>query len=186
LAQTFISNQPAAGHDWHEIHHRAHRQLRATAARIVSWDDAEDLVQEAFLKALQSERGFRSESALTTWVHSILVNTCIDVQRRRRRRGLHVTLDSIDVGQSRSFADECAIRQAWRTLTARHRAVCYLHDVAGFTHTEIAERLGMCVGSSKSALFNARRKLRSRLAGGTRARPAVTLPRRTTRARTSK
>ena len=149
---------------WNAVHERAYHRLRRTAMRLVSVQDADDLVQDTFVKALQGERGFRSEAAVTTWLHRILVNVSFDRLRQRRRRGVQVGLEQWhDAGWSRDLADLCALRAAWRALTPRQRAVSYLHDVAGFTHDEIARRLHICRGSSKSTLFDARRKLKRRL-----------------------
>ena len=151
---------------WDAVHERAYHRLRRTAVRLVSAQDADDLVQDAFVKALQGESGFRSDAAVTTWLHRILVNVSFDRLRQRKRRGVHVGLDQWhDPGWSRDLADACAVRAAWYSLTRRQRAVSYLHDVAGFTHDEIARRLHICQGNSKSTLFDARRKLRRRLAG---------------------
>jgi RNA polymerase sigma-70 factor (ECF subfamily) len=151
--------------DWTFIHGRSYRHLRATAARFVSWDDADDMVQEAFVRALQGQDAFRSEAALTTWLHRILVNACINVLRQRRRRGTHVPLEDLMCGSSpASLVDGCAIHAAWHRLSERQRRVCYLHDVAGFTHREIAGRLQIAVGTSKSTLFDARRQLRELIA----------------------
>ena len=156
---------PEAVH-WEAIHEGAYRRLRCTATRLVSSQDADDLVQDTFVNALQGAWGFRSEATVTTWLHHILVNVSIDLLRRRKRRGIHVGLDEwTDSSWSIDLADVCALRTAWRSLTRRQRAVSYLHDVAGFTHEEIAQRLDICQGNSKKTLFNARRKLRRRLAG---------------------
>jgi RNA polymerase sigma-70 factor (ECF subfamily) len=151
---------------WEAVHEHAYCRLRRTAARLVSSQDAEDLVQDTFVKALQGQEGFRSDAAVTTWLHRILVNVSFDRLRQRKRRGTHVAIDHwTDAGWSRDLADVCALRAAWESLTPRQRAVSYLHDVAGYTHDEIARRLHICPGNSKSTLFDARRKLKRRLTG---------------------
>jgi RNA polymerase sigma-70 factor (ECF subfamily) len=151
---------------WDVVHERAYHRLRRTAVRLVSVQDADDLVQDAFVKALQGESGFRSDAAVTTWLHRILVNVSFDRLRQRKRRGVQVGLDQWhDTGWSIDLADVCALRAAWQSLTRRQRAVSYLHDIAGLTHEEIARRLHICQGSSKSTLFDARRKLKHRLTG---------------------
>jgi RNA polymerase sigma-70 factor (ECF subfamily) len=151
--------------DWTGLHARSYRRLRATAARFVPWDDADDMVQEAFVRALQGQAAFRSEAALTTWLHRILVNACINVLRQRRRRGPHVPFeDRACDPASTDPVDGCAIRSASGRLPARQQRVWYLHDVAGFTHREIARHLCIAVGTSKSTLFDARRQLRSLIA----------------------
>ena len=149
---------------WEAVHERAYHRLRCTAARLVSWQDADDLVQDSYVHALQAECGFRSEAAVTTWLHRIVVNASFDCLRQRKRRGIHVGLEHCSA-TSRGWdpTDAYAIRTAWRSLTRQQRTVAYLHDVAGFTHDEIARRLRICAGNSKKTLFGARRKLRRRL-----------------------
>ena len=151
---------------WEAVHEHAYRRLRRTASRLASAQDVEDLVQDTFVKALQGECGFRSEAAVTTWLYRILVNVSIDRLRQRRRQGCTVPLEQW-TGDSycRDLAAVCGLQTAWHSLTRRQRAVSYLHDVAGFTHDEIAQQLHICRGNSKSTLFDARRKLRRRLTG---------------------
>jgi len=67
-------------------------QLRSVAARFVRREDVDDLVQEAYLRAIAHGNRFRGEAAPTTWIYRILVNACLDVRRYRQRRGVHVTL----------------------------------------------------------------------------------------------
>ena len=149
---------------WEAVHAQAYQRLRRTAARLASWQDADDLVQDAFVKAMQGECGFRSDASGTTWLPRILVNVSVDRLRRRQRRGIHVGLEQwTERGWSHDLASACALRAAWKSLTRRQRAVAYLHDVAGFTPDEIGRRLNICPGNSKKTLFDARRKLQRRL-----------------------
>ena len=68
-------------------------RLRSVAARFVRLEDADDLVQEAYLRALTNGSRFRGEAAPTTWIYRILVNACLDARRYRLRRRVQVTLD---------------------------------------------------------------------------------------------
>ena len=150
--------------DWEVIHDQTRGRLRATAARLVSWDDAEDVVQEAYLSALKAQRGFRSESSVPTWLHAIVVNLSIDVLRQRQRRGVHLPVrEWRDSGYSRDFTAAITLERAWRTLTRRQWTIWYLHTVEGFTHAEIASRLAVGIGTTKSTLFDARARLRREL-----------------------
>ena len=76
-----------------ETYAQSYRQLRSVASRFVDADEADDMVQEAYLRALACGGEFRGESAPTTWLYRILVNACLDVRRYRQRRGVHVTLE---------------------------------------------------------------------------------------------
>ena len=158
-----IGHTPPAGFD--ENHVGAYHRLRSTAGRLVSWQDADDLVQEAFVRALQAKDRFRAEAACSTWFYRILVNGCIDLLRQRRRRGRHVPLDerTSDPCEHRDPVAVLTVRRALRSISRRQRLVCYLHDVRGLTHEEIGARLGIAAGTSKRALFDARRNLRRQI-----------------------
>lgn len=143
-------------------------QLRSVAARFVRREDVDDLVQEAYLRALAHGNGFRGEAAPTTWIYRILVNACLDVRRYRQRRGVQVAIDDTH-GRPRQrqwhrLIDRHVLRAALHSLDSREREVCVLYDVMGFTHPEISRRLGIPVGTSKGRLSTARRRLRGLLA----------------------
>jgi RNA polymerase sigma-70 factor, ECF subfamily len=100
-------------------------QLRSVAARFVRREDVEDLVQEAYVRALAHGHRFRGESAPTTWIYRILVNACLDIRRYSQRRGVHVTLDEAH-GRPRTrqwhrLADRHALRAALDSLDANQR-----------------------------------------------------------------
>jgi RNA polymerase sigma-70 factor (ECF subfamily) len=143
---------------------QSYGQLRSVASRFVHRDDVDDLVQEAYLRALTYGHRFRGESAPTTWIYRILVNACLDVRRYRERRGIQVSLDETH-GTPRGrhghrLIDRQAVRAALESLASSEREVCVMYDVMGYTHAEIARRLGIPVGTSKGRLCTARRRLR--------------------------
>jgi RNA polymerase sigma-70 factor (ECF subfamily) len=130
---------------------------------------AEDLVQEAFVRAWQALPGFRFESAFSTWLHRLAVNTAL-MELRSRRGGealetddaaleFHATADS--AGNHTALGMD--LERAVATLPPRTRAVLVLYDIEGWKHEEIAAELGMAVGSSKAQLHRARQLLRTRL-----------------------
>lgn len=143
---------------------RSYGQLRNVAARLVRREDAEDMVQEAYLRALTYGARFRGEARPSTWVHRILVNVCLDVRRYRQRRGIQVGLEDLKVRpRGRHWyrlVDRHALRAALASLQSSEREVCVMYDVMGYTHPEIARRLGIPVGTSKGRLCTARRRLR--------------------------
>lgn len=130
---------------------------------------AEDLTQEAFVRAWQALPGFRSDAAFGTWLHRLAVNTVLRDMRSRRVRahdeGDDEALDAIGHGDSagRSTALGMDLERAVASLPPRARAVLVLYDVEGWKHEEIAAELGMAVGSSKAQLHRARMLLRERL-----------------------
>ena len=143
---------------------QSYGQLRTVASRFVHQDEADDMVQEAYVRALARGGEFRGESAPTTWLYRILVNACLDVRRCRLRRGVHVTLeDTRPVPGGRRWhrlVDRHTLRAALATLASAERDVCVMYDVMGYTHPEISRRLGIPVGTSKGRLCSARRRLR--------------------------
>jgi RNA polymerase sigma-70 factor, ECF subfamily len=145
---------------------RSYGQLRSVASRFVSREDADDMVQEAYLRALAHGSGFRGEAAPTTWIYRILVNVCLDARRHRQRRvqvAFEDTPDRPRVRPSHRITDRFALRAALDSLASGEREVCVMYDVMGYTHPEIARRLGIPVGTSKGRLCTARRRLRRML-----------------------
>ena len=132
---------------------------------------AEDLTQEAFVRAWQALPGYRFESAFTTWLHRLAVNTALmELRSRRSRPQASDDEDALDhIGTQDSAGHGTALtmdlERAVATLPPRARAVLVLHDVEGWKHEEIAAELGMAVGSSKAQLHRARGLLRKRLGG---------------------
>ena len=147
-----------------QVYERSRRQLCAVAARYVG-DEAEDVVQDAFLRALRSNNGFRGDAAPLTWISRIVVNASIDRCRRRvRRERAHDTQQRHRPTAARAaYDDGMAMRAALRRLTRNQRRVFVLYDVLGHTHTEIAQRLSIPLGTSKRRLGDARKRLRQAL-----------------------
>ena len=153
-----------------QLYRRHHRRLHAVIVRLVGQAGAraEDLTQEAFVRAWQALPAFRFESAVSTWLHRLAVTTALMELRARRSRPWQddddTQLEQVagieSVGRALLGRD---LEQAVSTLPPRARAVLVLHDVEGWKHEEIATELGMAVGSSKAQLHRARGLLRERL-----------------------
>ena len=130
---------------------------------------AEDLTQDAFVRAWQALGSYRFESAFGTWLHRLAANTAL--MELRRHRGDPAMDDDEDrlerVGRPDSAGHTTALavdlERAVATLPPRARAVLVLYDVEGWTHEEIANELDMAVGTSKAQLHRARGLLRQRL-----------------------
>ena len=130
---------------------------------------AEDLVQDAFVRAWQALPGFRFESAFSTWLHRLAVNTAL-MSLRSRSGGEELETDdtALDFLPTHDTAgqrtrERLDLERVIATLPPRARAVLVLHDIEGYKHEEIATELGMAVGSSKAQLHRARGLLRARL-----------------------
>jgi RNA polymerase sigma-70 factor (ECF subfamily) len=121
-------------------------------------DLADDVLQEAWLRAAASLPRFRGESAFRTWLTGIALNC---YRERRRRRGGMTTgpVPDIEVAHRATALD---VAQVLDDLSDDHREVLVLHDVEGYTHEEIADALGIEVGTSKSRLSRARALFRER------------------------
>lgn len=148
-------------------------RVHGVIARLVGGASAraEDLAQEAFVRAWQALPGYRFESRFSTWLHRLAVNTALmELRSRRSRPHADNDEDALDhIGSVDSAGHATALgldlERAVATLPPRARAVLVLHDVEGWKHQEIANELGMAVGSSKAQLHRARGLLRKRLAG---------------------
>ena len=153
------------------LYRRHSRRVYAVVWRLAGGQAAraEDLVQESFIRAWQALPGFRFESAFSTWLHRLVVNTALMDLRGRAggqdRETDDSALEHIATGDSagQRVRDQLDLERAVATLPDRARAVLVLHDIEGWKHQEIAAELGMAVGSSKAQLHRARSLLRKRL-----------------------
>ena len=133
--------------------------------------DAEDAVQETFLKVQRSIAGFRGGSSFVTWVFRILVNTCYDYRRSRLRKkevSQHdETEESPSAPEPRAPGAHPSLRlaleRALAELTRHQRDVFLLYEVEGFHHAEIAQMLDITEAASKNTLFQAKKNLRQML-----------------------
>ena len=138
------------------------RNLLGTAA------DAEDAVQETFLKVQRSITSFRGQSSFATWTFRILINTCYDVRRSRLRKkevanepeGEDAPLRPEPRASVAHPSLRMALERAVSSLTRHQRDVFLLYEVEGFHHAEIAGMLGISETASKNTLFQAKKSLR--------------------------
>jgi RNA polymerase sigma-70 factor (ECF subfamily) len=130
---------------------------------------AEELTQEAFVRAWTKLAQFRGESAFSTWLHPLAVNVALAERRSRRSREAHAFLgDDVAADDRAALAtdpgERLDVERAVASLPAGARAVFVLHDIEGYRHDEIAEMTGVTVGTSKAQLHRARQLLKERLA----------------------
>src|SRR5262249_54864437 len=138
--------------------------------------EAEDLTQEAFLQVFRCINSFRGDSAFSTWLYRVAVNTVL-MKLRRRKFTQMVSLDEPvstespslkrDIGQAdlnlNGTIDRIALRRAIEELPEGCRRIFDLHEVEGYQHHEIAELLECSIGNSKSQLHKAKKKMRDLL-----------------------
>jgi RNA polymerase sigma-70 factor, ECF subfamily len=164
-----------------ELVHRYGHELRAHCFRLLgSYEDAEDLTQETFLRAWRGRESFRGRATFRTWLHRIATNACLTALERRsgRRETAHREetastdrqfegIATTDAGPDDEVAAketvELALRAAVRYLPPRQRAVVYLRDVLDWTARDTAEFLDTSLASVTSAHQRARTTLRKHL-----------------------
>lgn len=152
--------------------YRAHTPyLYALAYRLLggAGAEAEDAIQEAWVRAAARLAAFDGRSALRTWLAGIVVNCCREQRRRaavRRVEELPEEPPAASSGGSPDVAGHARVdlERALRELPDEQRRILVLFDLAGYSHQEIHGLLGIAEGTSKSRLFAARRALRARLA----------------------
>jgi len=125
--------------------------------------DAEDAVQETFLKVHRAASTYNGESAFTTWMYRVLINTCYDALRRRQRRiqstSIDDTLQVERAGASVDDAKRMTLRKMLADLPEQRRSVFTLFEIEGLSHAEIARILNISEGNSKWILFATKKQL---------------------------
>lgn len=140
-------------------------RVHGAVYRLAGYDHAraEDLTQDAFIRAWQKLPGFRHESAFGTWLYRLAVNVALmDIRARGADPVSMMDEEDLPDAGSTPFcaAEREELEHAVGKLPPRARAVLVLHDVEGWKHEEIGAELGMAVGTSKAQLHRARGLLR--------------------------
>jgi len=136
---------------------------------------ADDLAQEAFIKAYFALNRFKAKSKFGTWIYRIAVNHVRDFQRKKGRfkeipleenKGIFFTQNNstlnVEEEKAREQMENC-IHQALRMLPEKHQVIISLRDLQGFTYGEITETLGISPGTVDSRLHRARKMLRKKM-----------------------
>lgn len=143
-------------------------------------EDALDLAQESFLRVYRALASYKGESAFSTWVFRIASNVCLDEMRKRKRQPrIALSTDSLMAGDEGDYPIEIAagegsspeqqllqgemrkeITDALHTVSEEHRLVLVLRDIEGYSYEEIADMVGVNIGTIKSRLNRARLALR--------------------------
>jgi RNA polymerase sigma-70 factor (ECF subfamily) len=142
------------------------------AARLILRDAelARDAVQEALIRAWRDLPGLRDPERFDAWLHRLVVNACLDMARRRRRRAQEVELSPIfpaaPSDPSGALADRELVEGALRRIDPGHRAVVAMHYLLGVPLPEVASTLGIPLGTAKSRLHYALAAMRGTMDGG--------------------
>lgn len=128
--------------------------------------EAEDILQEGFVKVFQGIKNFRQESKLETWMTRIMVNTALNLQRKKLYLFPMVDVQEIDLPEeeiSLSNVHFTQLLELIQSLPQGCRVVFNLFAIEGYNHKEIAELLGISEGTSKSQYSRARSLLQQKL-----------------------
>jgi RNA polymerase sigma-70 factor (ECF subfamily) len=164
-----------------ELVRRYQERIYATVYHMTSnHEDANDLVQETFIKAYRALKTFKGDSSFYTWVYRIAVNKTINFLKQRKNR-LHMSLNDVDFDAEKdpdlvALVSEKTPRRdlnlaelqdklngAMLKLSEHHRMVVTLHDIQGLSHEEIAAIMDCNIGTVRSRLFYARQQLQAYL-----------------------
>ena len=138
-------------------------------------EDAADMTQEAFIKAYNSLQSFRGDSKFSVWLYRIVSNVCLDFLRSKNRRptvslsvedddGEDAQLDVADESQSPELLldrklTRDSVRRGLDSLPPDYRQILLLREIQGLSYAEIAQALSLEVGTVKSRIFRARKRL---------------------------
>ena len=143
--------------------------------------EASDAVQESFMKIFKGIKTFRGECGLKTWIYRIAISESLNRQRWWKRWRLHapISIDDtapngnrlIEVRDSGPSPEsicaqremECQVQKALDGLSFEHRVAVVLRDIEGLSYEEIAETLGLSLGTVKSRLWRARSEMKTKL-----------------------
>lgn len=164
-----------------ELVRRYQERVYATVYHMTSnHEDANDLSQEAFIKAFHALKSFKGGSSFYTWVYRIAVNKTINFLKQRKNKA-HMSLDDLDFNAEHdpdlvalisektprrevNLAElQEKLNEAMQKLSEPHRLVVTLHDVQGLSHEEIAKIMDCNIGTVRSRLFYARQQLQGYL-----------------------
>lgn len=143
-------------------------RVHALALRMTDPGLAEDMTQEVFIRAWEKLSTFRGDARFGTWLHRLAVNHILTARERHRKRERRHVADEVALARAeaparRSSGAAVDLEAALRQLPDGARDIFVLYDVEGYRHDEIAELLGISVGTSKSQLHRARMLLRKQL-----------------------
>ena len=167
------------------LHHYESLVYRTAFSSLRNSYDASDVTQEVLFKIYKTISSFRGDCTFSTWVYRVTCNAVTDFVRKKSRQN-HVSLSYIDADSGeeneQDIPDEdpavspqlvlertelsACVRQAIQELSPQHRNILILRDMEGYSYTEIAEMLGIDIGTVKSRLNRARNSLKRLLETG--------------------
>ncbi len=162
LVKKILSGDAASFQELYNSHKKA--LIRACWYFLGNDTEVEDMVQEAFIKALKNLEKFRFECSLATWLNHIAVNLCRD-HLEKRKKSLPFSTDFFahhpSIEQKAAYPEEALnlLKAEMEKLEGREKELITLREIKGFSYEAIANRLKIPVGSVTSGIFRARQKL---------------------------
>lgn len=184
--QTVSSSRTSIGerdqlYTFAELYEQHHRRIYALCLRMTrNTAEAEDLMHDVFMQVFRCIDTYRGESSFATWLHRVAVNQVLMHFRRRGVRLEQITDDGempvqvvpgTEKHERMPVVERIALEKAIAQLSPGYRVAFVLHDIEGYQHDEIAHKLGVSVGTSRSQLHKARMKLRQLLKARTTKAP---------------
>lgn len=163
---------------FHELYLKYQHRVYSICLRMTqNASESEDLTQDVFIQLFRTIGSFRGESAFTTWLHRLTVNQVLMHFRKRKARPELTSDHEGSVGylaagsqdpKRMRIVDRILLSEVIAKLPAGYRQAVILHEIEGLRHSEIAERTGRSIGTSKSQLHKGRALLRELITGAQR------------------
>jgi len=151
------------------LYERYSAKMLAVCARYFqSLEEAQDALQDGFIKVFTNIDNFREEGSLEGWIRRIMVNTSLNLHRKNLKHYYHVDLGETEtrIADERLSIDNLEVQDMLKMiqqLPNGYRIVFNLYEIEGYSHKEIAKELNVSVSTSKSQLLKAKRKLREQI-----------------------
>lgn len=168
LSDSYLAEQSILGDQqrFRQLYHRYHQKVRSTLYQLCGLSSLDDLVQEVFLRAWKGLPQLRKPSQFSTWLYRICWNVACDRRRQfAQERTFNTKLQSqnseqFDAPDLMQLHYQDLVQRGLAQLSLEHRAVIVLHDLEEVPQKEVAEILGIPLGTVKSRLFHARSAMR--------------------------
>ncbi len=146
----------------------APKMLGVCARYFQNIEDAQDALQDGFVKVFSNIKAFREEGSFEGWIRRIMVNTSLNLHRKNLKHYYHIDISETEsrIVDKRMEFDHLEVQDMLKmvqSLPNGYRLVFSLYEIEGYSHKEIADELGVSVNTSKSQLLKARRRLREKL-----------------------
>lgn len=163
IIQGCVKNESAAQEILYK--HFAGKMMSICLRYASSTDEAEDIMQEGFVKVFEKINLYKNKGSLEGWVRKVMINTALDILRRDKKHQYNVDIDSADYKMPHydNTIDKISANEIIKlvqSMPVGFRTVFNLYAIEGYTHREIGEKLGISKNTSKSQYSRARNYLK--------------------------